>query len=146
MDKKRLTLAAFLLIGSAGSPCVPSFAQPAQVPPPCLHGPSEQPAQRTRREQALKLAQEINRAENPGPTVVPGQPRMYKLLDQVAGLPPTPNGFAVQLNTEGGDTYALSVKDTLDPCHYAIFSDQDRYLYEAIARTGVEVRRLETRR
>lgn len=145
MRRKKVTLAALLVVTFAGSPSTPSLAQPAQVPPRCLHGPSEQADQRTRREQALKVAQEINRAENPGPMAIPGKPRSYKPLDQLTNVPPTPPGFTVQLNTDG-TTYSFSVKDTLDPCHYAIFSDQERYLYEAIARTGVELRRLETRR
>ena len=80
--RKTLMLAA-LLMGVMGSPSTRSFAQPAQVPPRCLHGPSEQPNQRTRREQALKISEDINWAENAGPTVViPGQRRTYQPLDQ----------------------------------------------------------------
>jgi len=33
----------------------------------------------------------------------------------------TPAGFTVQLNSDG-DTYSFSIKDMLDPCHYAVFS------------------------
>jgi len=59
---------AALLIGLIVSPSTPF----AQVPPRCLHGPSEQPNQRTRREQALKLAEEINRAELEASMLTPG--------------------------------------------------------------------------
>ena len=56
--KMTVTLAASLL-ALGGALSTRSFAQPAQVPPRCLHGPSEQPNQRTRREQALKTAEDI---------------------------------------------------------------------------------------
>ncbi len=139
---QRFALVAFVLVVS-GMPSR-SATQPAQVPPRCLHGRSEDSAERTRRDQALTLAQAINRAENPA-RLIPGKPPSYKALDQLPEMPPTPAGFRVQLNTDG-ETYSFSVKDTLDPCHFAIFSDQDRYLYEAIARSGVELRRLDTSR
>jgi hypothetical protein len=111
-----------------------------QVPPRCLHGPDERPAHQARREQALTLAQQIHRAENPGPTAIPLQRRTFRPFDQLANLPPTPDGFKVQLDTDGA-TYAFSIKDTLDPCRYAVFSDQELSIYEATARReGVSVR------
>jgi hypothetical protein len=100
MVKKNVALAA-LLIGMAGAPSTPSVAQPAQVPPRCLHGPSELSDQRIRREQALRVAQEINAAETLGPLLIPGKPRTYKPLDQLPNVPPTPDGFRVQFNTDG---------------------------------------------
>ena len=92
---------AALLMGVMGSPSTRSFAQPAQVPPRCLHGPSEQPNQRTRREQALKMAEDINRAENAGPTVViPEQRRTYRPLDQLPNVPQAPAGFITAAEIE----------------------------------------------
>jgi hypothetical protein len=44
--------------------------------------------------------------------------------------PPAPDGFRVQLNIDG-TTYAFSIKDTLDPCLFAVFSDQTGDIYEA---------------
>jgi hypothetical protein len=141
---RKTIMQAAMLMGVMGSPSTRSFAQPAQVPPRCLHGPSEQPNQRTRREQALKMAEDINRAENAGPTVViPGQRRTYRPLDQLPNVPPTPAGFRVQFETDSA-TYAFSLKDTLDACHYAIFSDQDSRMYEATPRTGVQLRPVDT--
>ena len=129
---KRAFLAALTVFFMA-SPTSP------QAPPRCLHGSDERPNHRTRREQALTLAQQIHRAENPGPTVVPPG-RTFRPLDQLTNLPPTPDGFNVQLTTDGA-TYAFSIKDTLDPCRYAVFSDQELSLYEATARReGVSVR------
>ena len=130
---------AGLLAGAIGS----LAAQPAQ-PPRCLHGSTEQPSQKTRREGALKLAQAINRAENSGPAIVPGQRRTYRPFDQLPNLPPTPAGFKVQLNTDGA-SYTFSVRDTQDACHLTIFSDQEAWVYEATPRSGVELRPVESR-
>jgi hypothetical protein len=124
-----------------------SLAQPAQPAQParCLHGPSEAPAQKTRRDDARKLAEAINRAENGGPAVVPGQRRTYRPLDELGKLPPTPAGFKLQLNTDGS-TYTLSVRDTLDACHFTIFSDQEMWVYEATPRNVFEIRPVESSR
>ena len=132
---KHIALAT-LILGLMALPSSP------QVPPRCLHGPDERPDHRTRREQALTLAQQIHRAENPpGPAIRPGQPpRLFQPLDQLTGLPPTPIGFKVQLSTDR-ETYTFSIKDTTDPCRYAVFSDQEQTIYEATARReGVYVR------
>jgi hypothetical protein len=45
-------------------------------------------------------------------------------------VPATPEGFKVQFHLDQ-NTYAFSIKDTRDPCAYAIFSDQSREVYEA---------------
>ena len=139
----KIALAA-LLVWVIGSPPTPSFAQPAPLSGRCLHGPSEQPNQRARREQALKMADDINRAESAGPAVIPGQRRDYRPLDQLPNVPPAPAGFRLRLYTDG-PSYAFSLKDTLDPCELAIFSDQDHAIYEATPRAGVHLRPAETR-
>jgi hypothetical protein len=97
----------------------------------CLHDQLETQANRSRREKALELAEEINRAQ--GLTVVPKRPgqRDYKPLDQLFNLPDVPDGFRVHLLTDG-TTYSFSIKDTRDPCGYAVFSDQSLDIYEAV--------------
>lgn len=129
---KSVLIALALTIPLAGSR--PLVAQQ------CLHDKrTETPAQRARREQALRLAQMINAAEAMGPSILPGQRRPdYRPLDQLPIIPATPAGFRLQFHTDGA-TYSLSIKDTTDPCNYAIFSDQDRRIYEASPRTGVYV-------
>jgi len=126
-----------------GATAGPQASQPAQLPR-CLHGPTEQPNLKTRREDAVKLAQAINRAENSGPAIVPGQRRTYRPFDQLPSLPPTPAGFKVQLNTDGA-SYTVSVRDTQDACHFTIFSDQEMWVYEATPRSGMEFRPVESR-
>jgi hypothetical protein len=53
-------------------------------------------------------------------------------------VPPTPAGFELQFHSDGS-TYSFSIKDRTDPCRYAVFSDQDKVLYEAIARRDAAV-------
>lgn len=103
----------------------------------CLHGSTETPAQKARRDAAIQLATRINLAQ--GVIIGPGpQNRRYRPLEELANLPLTPGGFELQFHTDG-NTYSFSIKDRLDPCRYVVFSDQDKYLYEAIARTGPAV-------
>ena len=92
----------------------------------CLHGADENPGDRARREKAVELAFEINAAE----VVARRLGRMYAPLEQLLTLPRTPDGFRVQLHTDGA-TYSFSIKDTMDPCLYAVFSDQSGDVYEA---------------
>jgi hypothetical protein len=135
---KRIVLVA-LLVGLMAS--LPSLraAQPAPLSPRCLHGSLEQSAHELRRQQALRLARQINLAEDPGVGSIPPQPRRFRPLDQLPNLPAAPADFRLQFYTDGS-TYTFSLKDTADPCRYAIFSDQDKALYEAIAaRSGVRV-------
>ena len=105
-------------------------AQPALR---CLHGSLEVPAQEMRRNQALRMARQINLAEGGGS--LPSQPRRFRPLEQLLKIPPAPAGFRVQFYTDGS-TYTFSLKDTADPCRYAIFSDQDKSIYEANASPG----------
>ena len=140
---KRLAIGS-AFVAAIGLPAAWSAAQPAQLPR-CLHGPSESQNNRTRREDALRFAQAINRAENSGPAIVPGQRRAYRPFDQLANLPPTPAGFKTQLNTDGA-TYTFSVRDTLDSCHFTIFSDQEMWVYDGTPRSVFEVRPVESSR
>lgn len=103
----------------------------------CLHGSDETPAQKTRRDAAIQLATRINLAE-----MVTSGPRSrnnrYRPLNELTNIPPTPQGFDLQFHTDG-NTYSFSIKDRMDPCRYAVFSDQDKFLYEAITRRDTPV-------
>ena len=96
----------------------------------CLHGRSEVPEQRMRRQQALEVVHAINMAQA---TIV--GPRTstsgYRPLEELLNIPPLPPGFDLQFLTDG-DGYIFSIKDTLDPCRYAVFSDQGTRVYEAL--------------
>jgi hypothetical protein len=97
----------------------------------CLHDENETRENRTRREKAVELADDINRAQGIARRLArPGQ-APYRPLEELFNVPAPPNGFRVQLNTDG-TTYSLSIKDTRDPCRYAVFSDQSMDIYEAV--------------
>lgn len=134
---RRMTL-GFLILGVVLTTAAPSPVV-AQRSLRCLHDMSEQPQQRQRRMDAIALAEAIYRAERKG--IVPRprpRPDTYKPLDQLGELPQTPAGFRLQFHTDGM-SYAFMLKDLLDRCQYAIFSDQDGYIYEGSPRLDVRV-------
>jgi hypothetical protein len=116
-----------LTLTLAGNP----LAAQRPLPRLCLHGEVESAMERARRQQAIDYATKINAAEGMGAIA----PRAYRPLEQL-NLPPLPAGFTIQLNSDSR-TYTFALKDTRDPCAYAIFSDQDRLMYEGVPKTDV---------
>jgi hypothetical protein len=57
-------------------------------------------------------------------------PLAFRPLQELVNVSPAPAGFTVNLITNRR-SYSFSLMDTRDPCHYSIFSDQDRWIYEA---------------
>jgi hypothetical protein len=115
--------AVAVLIGIIGTGTAPQ--QKAQNPN-CLHGASEAPAQAARRDAALDLARKIISTEK----AANNQGHTYYVLSDLPGLASEVGGFKVQLSTDGL-SYTFSVKDTLDACRFAYFSDQDGVIYAA---------------
>ena len=76
-----------------------------------------------RRTAAIKFAQAINNGEA---AAFRGQRSYSQLTDLPVGSAPA--DMTVQLSTDG-ETYAFSIKDALDPCHGAVFSDQTGVVY-----------------
>ena len=97
----------------------------------CLHDASESRADRTRREQAIALARAINASEG----VLSQQSRRFHPLADLPNLPQTPSGFDLRLYSDGAG-YVFSLKDTMDPCSYGVFSDQSGLLYEKTPRVA----------
>ena len=102
--------------------------------PSCRHDARATEADRARRAQALALAKAINTAEADAVR----RNREYQPLSALPVLPPVPPGFSLKLFTDG-DGYMFAMKDTLDPCRYALFSDNAGLLYEKSARTAPTV-------
>jgi hypothetical protein len=107
----------------------------------CLHGSNETAEQTSRREKAIKVAQAINTAQ----VVVAPRPRIqrpnapkYRRPEELTNVPPLPQGFDLQFNTDG-ESYNFAIKDTLDACHFAIFSDQDKFVYTGTPITGARI-------
>ena len=92
----------------------------------CLHGPDETPEQMNRRRQAVQTARQINTAEARQSPVT----GVYVALAELAPAPVVPPGFKVALMADTA-SYTFSIKDTLDPCRFALFSDQDGLIFEA---------------
>jgi hypothetical protein len=94
----------------------------------CLHQQNETAEDRIRREQAFQFARRLNAAQHmmlPSP-----QGQRYRHPDALRNLPPVPPGFQLQFHTDGR-TYTFSLKDTRDACRFAVFSDQDGFVYAA---------------
>jgi hypothetical protein len=127
-----ITFAMLVAVIAALQMWVPATAQRSLR---CLHEGSENPQDRQRRLDAIELARAINRAQWP---MRPSRPRMYRPLQQLQGLPETPEGFRIQFHTDG-TSYLFSLKDTMDRCQFSIFSDQDGDIYEASTRPDVRV-------
>ena len=92
--------------------------------PSCLHGPNESAEQARRRSTALGLARQINSTE----AAAKIRGNTYYVLSDLPGLASEVEGFKVQLSTDGA-TYTFAIKDTVDPCRFAYFSDQDGVIY-----------------
>lgn len=121
--RSALFTAVVFLFAAAG----PALAQNRQ----CLHDEDETSANRSRREKAVELASAINDAQSTARRLRP--PRTeggYVPLDQLSNVPRTPDGFRVQLHTDGNG-YSFSIKDMMDPCRFGVFSDQSGDVYEA---------------
>jgi hypothetical protein len=110
-------------------------SQPAlrgvQVPPTiaeCRHDQRSTAEDRTRRTQALALAKAINAAQ----ARVVRQTRRYQPLANLGSLPEVPRGFRLNLYADG-EGYIFALKDTLDSCRFAVFSDSAGLLYEKSA-------------
>jgi hypothetical protein len=107
----------------------------------CLHGQNETSEHAARREKAIRVAHAINAAEV---VVVGPQKQRYRRPEQLMNIPPLPPGFELQFNTDGA-SYNVAIKDTLDACHFAIFSDQDKFVYTATPLTNARIVPLTTK-
>jgi hypothetical protein len=120
MWKSVLALALAGFVGFVGFVSLPAQERA------CLHGPKENPEQRGRRMAALEFARQLNTLEAAGKS----QAQRYYAIEDLPGLPPLPKGFKAANATDGA-SYTFSIKDTLDACHFAFFSDQDGLIYTA---------------
>ena len=94
----------------------------------CLHGSNESPAERERREYALRVAGEIYRLQAAWIAAAPG--RGYARPSQLK-LPTMPNDFGLTFWVDGR-RYLFTLKDDKDPCLFAIFSEHDGLIYAAM--------------
>jgi hypothetical protein len=97
----------------------------------CRHDKAATPEDRDRRAKALTLARAINAAEADQVQ----RTRQYQPLTNLHDLPAVPSGFRLNLYADRSG-YIFAIKDTLDPCLFAVFSDTGGLLYEQSARSA----------
>ena len=83
------------------------------------------PTEPQRGQAAVQFARALNTAQSRFQV----QNRRYGQISDLA-VGAEPNGFRAQLTTDGA-TYSFSIKDTVDACHFALFSDQQGLIYPA---------------
>src|SRR6266849_289198 len=118
MRRLRVRIGAIVALALAG--VLVNMEWVAAQQPACLHGQNEAPDQVARRQRALGFTRHINTLQ----AAAYGQNQVYPTLAQLPVVEAMPQGFAVHLASDG-PSYAFSVKDTLDPCRFGYFSDQD---------------------
>jgi hypothetical protein len=84
----------------------------------------ETAAEAARREAAVRFAREVNNTQ----AAAHAQGATYYELDDLHTLPPVPAGFKAHLASDGS-TYGFSLRDTTDPCRFALFSEEDGTIY-----------------
>lgn len=94
----------------------------------CLHGQNETAENKRRREQAINVAHVINAQQAAAIRTSPDA--VYKRSAQLT-IPEIPDNFSLSMHLNGRITYSFSLKDFADPCYFAVFSDQDGFVYAA---------------
>jgi hypothetical protein len=118
-----MALLGIALIGWAATP----LGQLGYVPR-CRHDQNAVHEDRDRRAQALTLAKAINAAQ----AQLVQQTQHYQPLSGLGDLPPVPRGFELNLYADRWG-YMFGLKDALDACRFAVFSDEGGLLYEQSA-------------
>ena len=122
---------ASLVIASVAWAATPSTQARVGTMPSCRHADNPTQADRDRASQAVALAKRINAAESEAVK----RSGKYEPVASLRALPTMPDGFKVYLYADGTG-YLFSLKDTLDPCHFAIFSDAAGLVYQQSALTA----------
>jgi hypothetical protein len=127
--KRSILTAVFVASGLGMSVAVTNWiptAALAQQQRQCLHGAGESVEDASRRGAALTMMRAINTAES----AYMSRAGEFGRLEQLALTAALPDGFSAALSTDGR-SYAFSVKDKLDACRFAYFSDQDGVIFNA---------------
>ena len=102
-------------VGLAGA--VTAAFSPAQV--------SRCPSEAQRLQAPVLFARTVNSAE----ARFKGRNQHYGQLAEL-GVGVEPEGFRTQLSTDG-TSYTLSIKDAIDACRFALFTDEQGLIYAA---------------
>jgi hypothetical protein len=115
-------LIAVVAVTSAGA-IRPRPTQPRAQIKPCVPA-TNTPEQQARRRQLVQLARQINTAESQAISST----RTPLPLEGIAPTLNFPKGTAFQLAVKD-ESYIFTIKDTLDPCQSALFSDESGLIY-----------------
>lgn len=118
---KRRLLATITALGLAGLAQRSPAAQGE-----CLHGTSEDAAQRGRRSAAVRLVRQINTAEMNGPF---RQAATFKHPSELGVDLASAPGFEASFVTDG-KAYSLMLADTLDACHFVVSTNQNGVIFQ----------------
>ena len=94
----------------------------------CRHQQAATQEDQVRRAQAVTLAKAIHAAE----AELVRRTQQYQPLENLHTLPAVPSGFQLNLYADRFG-YIFAIKDTMDPCRFAVFSDGGGLLYEKSA-------------
>jgi hypothetical protein len=125
------TLVASALTTNGGRSVVAQTPDPTQTNqmrlltvPGCLHDTGELSADAARRAAAVRVARSVNTAQVRALATT----KTFAPVANLTGVAAMPTGFAMRFSTDG-QGYAFAIKDTLDPCGFTLFSDQDGVIY-----------------
>ena len=91
----------------------------------CLHGPDESESQRRRVSAAIAFILEVSEAQSR----IYRQRNTYVALSDAVSVARAPVGFVPRLRFDRW-SYGIMLKDSLDRCGFALFSDQEGVIYE----------------
>jgi hypothetical protein len=131
MIKHASVLLASLVVASLGYTSVPKQISLPSAAASCRHTGNANQTDRDRAEQAVAFAKAINGAEAESKK----RSGAYRSIASLGNLPTVPTEFKVSLYADQTG-YMFSLKDTLDPCHFAVFSDTAGLLYQQSALTA----------
>ena len=100
------------------------------IPVACRHD-RPNAVDKARRAQAVVLAKAINTAQMDSLR----RARKYEPAANLKGIPAAPDGFKLDLYVNDSG-YIFSLKDSLDPCSFAVFSDHGGLLYQQSGRSA----------
>lgn len=121
---KRIVIisAAVGLIAIAMGWTLPGAAAQA---PGCRRGSDQTPAEVDRRRVAVGLVRAIHNTQ----ASFAAMNGRYGTLSELAGLPTFPTGSFETRLVANGLLFAVSVRDSSDPCGYTLFSDQQGLIF-----------------
>lgn len=94
----------------------------------CLHGTDETAEQKSRSRAALRLMRQINTAQA---TTGMEKAKKFLPLEELGVDAASAPGFTPKLTTDG-KSYSVLLKDSTDPCGFALLTSEEGVIYTAM--------------